>query len=400
MDIEEKFLTLGSAHGRPGTALAAKGIVIHYVGNPGSSALANRNWFEGGAGGARTSAHYIIGLKGEILLCVPESEKAVHAGKSYGAKWDAIAPKANSSYIGIECCHPDASGKFNEATTASLVWLASDICRRRGLDPGKDVFRHYDVAGKACPLYYVNNPDAWIALAGEIKKALQPPAGGGTPIAGPPSVTAAQMSAWAATKGAAPWFRENAQTFHDAALAAGIDPAAAYAQSAKETGLGRFGGVLDESFHNPCGLKTSSPKDDSPESHMRFASWKEGIQAQADHLALYAGAPGFPKAGTPDPRHFPSIKGTAKTVEELGGKWAPSLEYGKEVSKIMSEIQAQKAPEASAPPKAQAPSGLAAEAWEWAVKQEILDGTRPQDFATREMIACMLQRALAVTKQD
>jgi hypothetical protein len=32
-----------------------------------------------------------------------------------------------------------------------------------------------------------------------------------------------------------------------------------------------------------------------------------------------------------DPRHFAWILGTAKTVEALGGKWAPSADYGQSI---------------------------------------------------------------------
>jgi N-acetylmuramoyl-L-alanine amidase len=103
----------------------------------------------------------------------------------------------------------------------------------------------------------------------------------------------------------------------------------AYAQSAKETGYGNFGGVIDPSFRNPCGLKTTAGGSDSdPDAHQRFTTWRQGITACIDHLALYAGAPGYPRPSTPDPRHFPSIRGTARTVERLGAAWAPAPDYG------------------------------------------------------------------------
>jgi carbon monoxide dehydrogenase subunit G len=124
----------------------------------------------------------------------------------------------------------------------------------------------------------------------------------------------------------------------------------AYAQSAKETGYGHFKGVLDASFKNPCGMKTKSGgANNDPNAHQRFSTWEEGIQAQIDHLALYAGAPGYPKAETPDPRHFPYLKGTAPNVEDLGGKWAPSANYGKDIVAMMAKLEATAAPAAPAP---------------------------------------------------
>lgn len=172
MKIINQLLTMGEAHGRTGALLIPKGIAIHYVGNPGSTAAANRNWFENGAGGAHTSAHYIIGLNGEVIRCIPETERAQHAGKSYGPQWDAMAKTNNGTYIGIECCHPDASGKFNDATYTSLVELCADICRKYGFNPAKDIKRHYDVCGKPCPLYYVNNPAAWTQLVNDITEKV------------------------------------------------------------------------------------------------------------------------------------------------------------------------------------------------------------------------------------
>ena len=171
MTITNNLLTPGSQHGRTGQALSPAGIVVHYVGNPQSSAVANRNWFEAGSSGQYVSSHYVIGLNGEIIRCIPENERAMHAGKSYDKKYDQIAPTNNARLIGIENCHPDASGKFNAKTYESLIWLCADICSRYGF--GLDaVYRHYDVAGKICPLYYVNNTTEWQKLKNDIAQKL------------------------------------------------------------------------------------------------------------------------------------------------------------------------------------------------------------------------------------
>jgi hypothetical protein len=52
------------------------------------------------------------------------------------------------------------------------------------------------------------------------------------------------------------------------------------------------------------------------------------VIACIDHLALYAGAPTYPRPNSPDPRHFESIYAVAPTVERLGGRWAPAPDYG------------------------------------------------------------------------
>ena len=153
-------------------------------------------------------------------------------------------------------------------------------------------------------------------------------------------VTAAQAKKWAKSKGATDTFANLATIYWKYSEDCGdINPAIAYVQAAKETGYGKFGGVLDESYHNPCGMKTSSGGGDyDKEAHQRFNSWDEGVQAHMDHLALYAGASGYPKSNTYDPRHFVTIKGKATTTNELGTKWAPSNTYGEEVGKLYMNL--------------------------------------------------------------
>jgi N-acetylmuramoyl-L-alanine amidase len=82
---------------------------------------------------------------------------------------------------------------------------------------------------------------------------------------------------------------------------------------------------------------------------MQFPTDEVGIQAHLDHLALYAGAVGYPQIyapsvnaarSTPDPRHFSSVFGTAPEVEDLGGKWAPSSDYGTVVATLVNELLA------------------------------------------------------------
>lgn len=76
----------------------------------------------------------------------------------------------------------------------------------------------------------------------------------------------------------------------------------------------------------------------NPNAHQRFSNWDEGVQAHLDHLALYAGVSDYPRANSFDPRAFASIKGTAKTVIELGQKWAPSSNYGKEIMNLYNSL--------------------------------------------------------------
>lgn len=162
MNIEEKLLTI-NPYSRPGEKLQkVKQIVVHWVGNANSTAIANRNYFESLKDKhIYASSQYIIGLNGEIIRCIPENEIAYHAGNR----------TVNRNSIGIETCHPDWDGKFNENTYNSLVELCADICKRYNLSIN-NIIRHYDVTGKECPRYYVRNENEWIKFRNDVANKL------------------------------------------------------------------------------------------------------------------------------------------------------------------------------------------------------------------------------------
>ena len=208
-----------------------------------------------------------------------------------------------------------------------------------------------------------------------------------------PSATISQMKEWAKNKKAADWFIEQADNYYAVSKACGVNPIVTYCQSAKETGYGKFGGVLDASYFNPCGMKISAGGGcDDPNAHKRFSNWNEGIQAQVDHLALYAGAKGYPIKDSPDPRHFPYLLGVAKTVESLGGRWAPSKTYGEDIVKMMKELEMTKVREETNQELLHEPSDWAKEAWEWGKSNNITDGTNPKGQITREQVLTLIYR--------
>ena len=121
-------------------------IVIHYVGNPGTTAQQNRDFYN--HEDSDVCSHFVVGMDGEIIMCVPLIERS------------SASNDRNHDTISIEVCHPDESGKFTDASYASLLKLTDWLLHEFGMKPD-DVIRHYDVTGKECPLYYVKNPDAW-----------------------------------------------------------------------------------------------------------------------------------------------------------------------------------------------------------------------------------------------
>lgn len=164
-----------------------------------------------------------------------------------------------------------------------------------------------------------------------------------TPIIGQATASVTKMKEWAKSKGATETFIGLAPIYvNEANKHGGINPVIAYAQSAIETGYGKFGGIINESYHNPCGLKTKEGgADNDPNAHQKFKNWNDGVTAHLDHLALYAGANGYPRKDTTDPRHFGYLVGTAgNSVVGLSGKWAPSDKtYSDKILKLTNEIE-------------------------------------------------------------
>ena len=93
---------------RPGTPLEKiDGIVIHYVGNPGTTAKANRNYFESLSSGETetyASSHFIVGLEGEVIQCIPLTEIAYASNIR------------NEDTVAIEVCHPDETTATSAGT--------------------------------------------------------------------------------------------------------------------------------------------------------------------------------------------------------------------------------------------------------------------------------------------
>ena len=151
--VIQNFLPVNE-YSRPGDALPqVNGIVVHYVGNSGTTAEQNRSYFANLAQTheAYASSHFLIGIDGAIIQCVPLNEI------SY------CSNHRNADTIAIECCHLDDTGKFTQETTEALIrllnWLIETYHLKR-----ENILRHYDVNGKECPRYFARDPEEWNAF--------------------------------------------------------------------------------------------------------------------------------------------------------------------------------------------------------------------------------------------
>ena len=161
-ELDVELLTV-NPYSRPGTALEkVNGIVIHYTANPGATAIANRNYFENlkDTHTTKASSHFVVGLEGEIVQCIPTAEIAYASNDR------------NSDTISIECCYKNEDGSFEQAPYDSVIRLTAWLCEKFGLT-SEDVIRHYDVTGKLCPLYYVEHEDAWTQFKKDVDTYLQ-----------------------------------------------------------------------------------------------------------------------------------------------------------------------------------------------------------------------------------
>ena len=143
----------------PGQRIVPQEIILHYIGNPGTTARANANYFL--HADDKISVHYIVDDSNIIEIIPPTM-------KSYGTS----SREHNEKGIQIEMCHPDGTGKINEATLKNVIWLCRELMGAFGIT---EIIRHYDVTRKKCPLWYVEHPEEWEELKKRImKKELTP----------------------------------------------------------------------------------------------------------------------------------------------------------------------------------------------------------------------------------
>ncbi|MBO9128265.1 N-acetylmuramoyl-L-alanine amidase [Bacillus sp. 165] len=134
--INRNYISFGNS--RPGKRLSkVKFIVSHDTGNPGSTAMGNRNYFEEVQ--PKSSAHAFIDDK-EIVEMIPLDEVAYHVRYSVPADNEIYGLDANSAAIGVELCY-GGNISFWDAYTR-FTWYHAYLCQRFGLDPKNSIASH------------------------------------------------------------------------------------------------------------------------------------------------------------------------------------------------------------------------------------------------------------------
>lgn len=101
----------------------------------------------------------MVGLEGEIIQCVPTWEMAYASNER------------NRNTVSIETCHMEKDGRYTDATYRSMVQLTAWLCKKFDLTE-KDIIRHYDITGKICPKYFVDDEKAWEDFKKDVKNVL------------------------------------------------------------------------------------------------------------------------------------------------------------------------------------------------------------------------------------
>ena len=129
-----------------------KYIVIHYTGNDGDTDENNGSFFKNNETG--TSAHYFVD-DDSVTQSVPDNYVAWHCGTTGSYKHKSCR---NSNSIGIEICDDVKNGTIypSAKTISNVLELVAYLMNKYAI-PKENVIRHYDVTGKHCPSYWVDN---------------------------------------------------------------------------------------------------------------------------------------------------------------------------------------------------------------------------------------------------
>lgn len=177
MEIIKKLLTK-NPYSRVGKRIyKIKGVVIHWVANPGTTADQNRVFFELRKFGKHGygSAHFIIDLNGDIYQCIPTNEMAYHVGASEYTQTALrnLSDYPNDCTIGIEFTHPNWIGNPSPETYKSMIELTAYLLKKHKLSALHDLYRHYDVTGKDCPRFFITNFDKWDDFIYAVKDYME-----------------------------------------------------------------------------------------------------------------------------------------------------------------------------------------------------------------------------------
>ena len=136
---------------------AIKYIVIHYTANDGDTDENNGIYFKNND--VDSSAHYFVD-DDSATQSVPDNYIAWHCGGGLqGSGGHSFYKKCiNTNSIGIEICDDVKNGIIypSAKTIENVIELTKTLMKKYNI-PKSNVIRHYDVTGKKCPAYWVDD---------------------------------------------------------------------------------------------------------------------------------------------------------------------------------------------------------------------------------------------------
>jgi N-acetylmuramoyl-L-alanine amidase len=176
---------------RPGRELKeVRSVILHWTGNPMSTASQNRTFFADRARGTLGygSAHYIIDFTGEIIRCIPDNEVAYHCGtdktdpksgrvytdwaRQVFGNYASEKNSPNNASIGIELCTIDDEGHFRDATIQAAIELTAHICQVHGVKPDNIGTHHMVVGFKDCPRLWTTLPGLFNEFVEDVRRVI------------------------------------------------------------------------------------------------------------------------------------------------------------------------------------------------------------------------------------
>lgn len=138
-------------------------ICIHYTSNTNDTARANALYFHDTV--TKTSAHFFVS-EDTVYQSVPLNHAAYAVGlgsmKQPYFKWPDMYGKIyNHNSVSIELCGSKYGPEASDKTKLTAARLTSELLSKLGLTPSR-VYRHYDVTGKPCPKWAVDDPLKWL----------------------------------------------------------------------------------------------------------------------------------------------------------------------------------------------------------------------------------------------
>ena len=153
-----------------------KYIVLHYTGNDGDTDESNGKYFRDNDVGV--SAHYFVD-DDSVTRSVPDNyvawavggKKCASCAQTGGGKFYGKCTNANS--ISIEMCDSKKDGtvQASDETIANAQALTLELMKKYNV-PVENVIRHFDVTGKLCPAYMVDEKK-WAAFKAGLEDDMK-----------------------------------------------------------------------------------------------------------------------------------------------------------------------------------------------------------------------------------